>query len=82
MRMTEQEFRDECIYSATMSRVKTMLAKRLITEDEYWKINEKMKARYHPVSDGLVSENDLLCVRNRGLMVSGRRRGNAENHDH
>ena len=82
MRMTEQEFRDECVYSATMSHVKTMLAKGLISEDEYWKINGKMKARYNPVSDGLLSENSLLCVRNRGLMVSGRRRENAENHIH
>lgn len=65
MRMTEQEFRDECIYTVTMSHIKTLLAKGLITEDEYWKINAKMKDRYHPVSDGLVSENELLCVRNR-----------------
>ena len=56
MRMTEQEFRDECIYSVTMSHVKTMLVKGLISEDEYWMINAKMKDRYHPVSDGLVSE--------------------------
>ena len=65
MRMTEQEFRDECIYSVTMSHVKTMLERGLITEEEYWQINSKMKARYQPISDGLVSENDLLCVRNR-----------------
>ena len=65
MRMTEQEFRDECIYSVTMSHIKTMLERGLITKEEYWQINAKMKARYQPISDGLVSENDLLCVRNR-----------------
>ena len=65
MRMTEQEFRDECIYSVTMSHVKTMLERGLISEEEYWKINAKMKARYQPISDGLVSENGLLCVQNR-----------------
>lgn len=65
MRMTEQEFRDECVYSVTMSHVKTMLERGLISEDEYWKINARMKEKYHPISDGLVSENDLLCARNR-----------------
>ena len=65
MRMTEQEFQDECIYSVTMSHVKTMLKRGLISEKEYWKINTKMKGRYQPISDGLVSENNLLFVRNR-----------------
>ena len=64
MRMTEQEFRGECIYSVTMSHVKTMLKRGLISEKEYWKINTKMKGRYQPISDGLVSENNLLFVRN------------------
>ena len=57
MNMTKQEFRNEMLYSVTMGRVKLM--------DEYRMINEKMKAKYHPISDGLVSENTLLCARNR-----------------
>ena len=65
MRMTEKEFRDECIYSVTMSHFKTMLERRLISEEEYWNINAKMKGRYLPVSDGLISENSLLCAQNR-----------------
>ena len=65
MNMTEQEFRNEMLYSVTMGRVKLMLERGLITMDEYSMINEKMKAKYHPISDGLVSENTLLCVRNR-----------------
>ena len=65
MQMTEQEFRNEMIYSVTMWRVKIMLERGLITMNEYRSINEKMKAKYQPISDGLVSENTLLCVRNR-----------------
>lgn len=65
MQMTEQEFRTEMLYSVTMGRVKLMLERGLITMDEYRMINEKMKAKYSPISDGLVSENTLLCVQNR-----------------
>ena len=46
MQMTEQEFRNEMIYSITMWRVKIMLERGLITMDEYRLINEKMKAKY------------------------------------
>ena len=63
--MNEQEFRDELVYSVTMAHVKTMLEKDLISEEEYWQINTKMKETYRPISDGLVSENDVLCARNR-----------------
>ena len=61
MMMSQEEFRNECIYSVTMSHIKTMLKRGLITEAEYREINTKMKAKYLPVSDGLVSEKDLLC---------------------
>ena len=65
MNMTEEEFRNECIYEVTMSHFKTMLERGLISEEEYWQINTNMKAKYQPISDGLVSEKDLLCVPNR-----------------
>ena len=65
MKMTEQEFRNETAYSVTMTQVKRMLNEGLINTDEYWRINVEMKAKYHPVSDGLVSEIDLLCIKNR-----------------
>ncbi len=65
MKMTEQEFRNETAYSVTMAQVKRMLETGLITIEEYWKINTKMKSKYHPVSDGLISEIDLICVQNR-----------------
>lgn len=65
MKMTEEEFRNEGAYSVTMAQVKRMLEKGLITKEEYWRINAKMKMKYHPVSDGLISEIDLICVQNR-----------------
>ena len=65
MRMTKQEFRNERLYNSTMVQVKKMLALGLITEPEYWRINTKMKEKYRPVSNGLVSENELLCAVNR-----------------
>ncbi len=65
MRMTEEEFRNETAYSVTMTQVKKMLEMGFITIEEYWKINAKMKSKYHPVSDGLISEIDLICVQNR-----------------
>lgn len=65
MKMTKQEFQSEMIYSITMAHIKKLLERGLITVDEYRLINEKMKAKYQPISDGLVSENTLLCVGNR-----------------
>lgn len=76
MMMTQQEFRSEAIYSVTMSHVKTMLERGLISEDEYWVINTKMKEKYRPISDGLVSEIDLISGRSRALIGSERRREN------
>ena len=65
MRMTKQEFRNERLYNSTMVQVKKMMKLGLITEPEYWRINTKMKEKYRPVSNGLVSENELLCAVNR-----------------
>ena len=65
MRMTEQEFRNEYLYTSTMAQVRKMLQDGLISEEDYWQINTKMKAKYRPISDGLISENELLCVQKR-----------------
>lgn len=62
MRMTEQEFRNEYLYTSTMAQVRKMLQDGLISEEDYWQINTKMKEKYRPISDGLISENELLCV--------------------
>ena len=46
----------------TMVHVKNLLKKGLVTMEEYWQINAKFKEKYNPVSDGLLSENELLCT--------------------
>ena len=58
MRMSNQEFRNEYLYSITMGHVGRMLARGLITEEEYQEVNRRMKEKYNPVSDGLISESD------------------------
>ena len=65
MRMTEAEFHNERLYGSTMQQVKKLLKMGLITVSDYWRINTKMKEKYKPVSDGLMSENELLCTGNR-----------------
>ena len=72
MKLTKREFRNEYAYGVTMGLVKIMLRKRMISFRDYWRTNRKMKAKYKPVTDGLISENDLLCVRNRALMGAGK----------
>ena len=72
MRMTEQEFRDEYRYSVIMTQYKRMLKRGMITESDYWTLNRKYKERFHPVTDGLIAEYDLLCHRSRALMLSGK----------
>ena len=62
MRMTEQEFRNARLYNSTMAQFKKMLKEGLISEDNYWQINTKMKEKYRPISDGLISENELICA--------------------
>lgn len=76
MMMTEQDFKNEAIYSVTMAHVKTMLERGLISEAEYWTINTKMKEKYRPISDGLVSEIDLISGQSRALIGGERRREN------
>jgi hypothetical protein len=60
MRLSEDEFRRERIYTSTMVQVKKLLKLHLIDTEEYWRINTRMKEKYHPVSDGLISETGLL----------------------
>ncbi len=68
MELTKQEFQNECLFSVTMSHVRSMLKKGLISQDEYCQMRDKMKQKYHPVSDGLISETDLQATENRGLI--------------
>ncbi len=69
------EFWNETAYSVTMVYVKRMLGMELVSGEEYWKINTKMKRRYRPISDGLVSEIDMICMQVKALTLSKRRRG-------
>ena len=62
MRMSSEEFRNEYLYNSTMAQVKKLLEEGLISEEYYWQINTKMKAKYLPISDGLISENELICA--------------------
>ena len=72
MRMTDQEFRNEYLYTTTMTHIRGMLDNGLISEEEYWRINARMKEKYHPISDGLILESDLLCRQNRANMGAGK----------
>ena len=56
MSMTEKEFRNEYLYNSTMFQVGRMLEMGMITDEDYCRINTKMKAKYLPASGGLVSE--------------------------
>ena len=51
-----------------MSHVQSMLQNDLISQDEYCQMRDKMKQKYHSVSDGLISESDLQAAENRGLI--------------
>ena len=79
MRMSTQEFRNEYLYNVTMGHVERMLARGLITEEEYQKVNRWMKEKYNPVSDGLISESDLQTRKNRAIMGTGKEAGSLEN---
>ena len=56
MSMTEKEFRNEYLYNSTMFHAGRMLEMGMITDEDYCRIRTKMKAKYLPVSGGLVSE--------------------------
>ncbi len=79
MLMSNQEFRNEYLYSITMGHVGRMLARGLITEEEYQEVNRRMKETYNPVSDGLILESDLQTRKNRAIMGTGKEAGSLEN---
>ena len=65
MKMDEREFRNELAYDITMLYIREMMARGVISTDEYWVIDTKMKAKYLPLSDGLIAECALLSVQKR-----------------
>ena len=55
--MTEEQFRNEYLYTSTMQQVRKMVEMGMITDAEYCRIETKMRAKYLPLSDGLLSES-------------------------
>ena len=72
MRMTKQEFQREAAYAVTMSHVKGLLEKGMITLEEYREMSARMREKYQPVTDGLIFESDLLSGGNRANMGAGK----------
>ena len=79
MNMSDPEFRNEYLFSVTMGHVRRMLEKGLITEGEYREACRRMKEKYCPVTDGLISESDLQIGKKRAIMGTGKEAGNIEN---
>ncbi|MCC8044853.1 MAG: hypothetical protein LIP12_05060 [Clostridiales bacterium] len=55
--MTDEEIRSDMLYHATVSIAKSMLEKRLITEEEYAIIDTNLLKKYRPYLGTLLSEN-------------------------
>lgn len=61
--MTQKELRDDMLYQAGISAVKTMLDQGLITEEEYADINAILLQSYRPYLGSLLSENTCYSPR-------------------
>ena len=57
--MSEEMFKAEKLYRATMTIAKSMLVKNLITEEEYSIIDTKMLEKYRPVFGSLLAQTSL-----------------------
>ena len=55
-RMSKEQMRQEKLYQATMSMVRRMLEKGLISEEEYRQIDTMFLEKYRPVFGTLFSE--------------------------
>ena len=58
-RMTEEQFRAEKLYQATMNMARRMLSQGLISEEEYCQIDTIFLEKYHPVFGTLFSAMPL-----------------------
>ena len=56
MNMSNQDFRNEYLYGATMRHIRGMLEKGLISAEEYREAEERMRKKYRPTSGGLLTE--------------------------
>lgn len=55
--MSEEQMRREKLYQATMSKVRAMLEKEMISEEEYAIIDTIFLGKYRPVFGTLFSES-------------------------
>ena len=55
-RMSKEQMRQEKLYQATMSMVRRMLEKGLISEEEYRQIDTMFLEKYRPLFGALCSE--------------------------
>lgn len=58
--MSEDQFQNEMRYQTTMSLVRSMLEKGMISEEEYYEFDTIMLEKYHPVFGTLFSDIHLL----------------------
>lgn len=58
--MSEEQFRREKLYQATMSLVRQMQRTHLITDEEYHQLDTIFAQKYEPIFGGLYAETDLL----------------------
>lgn len=52
--------REDMLYHIALSIAKTMLEKRLVSDEEFAKIDTMLLQRYRPYLGKLLSENDLI----------------------
>lgn len=67
---------NDLIYQVTMSFVRQMLEKGLITDDEYREFDEKMIMKYSPQIGLLVADIDLINCGLYGNMYTRKEGGN------
>ena len=75
MLISEDEFNREMHYQLVMHFVRIMLLERLISEDEFFRIEVRNRERYKPLIGILLSGKFLLRSSNRvDVFISGRDR--------
>lgn len=59
-KITDSQFRNEMLYQTTMSLVKRMLSKGMISKEEYYEIDTIMLGKYQPIIGTLLWDISLL----------------------
>lgn len=58
--MSKEQMKREMLYQTTMSMVRRMLEKSLISEEEYAEIDTRMQEKYKPSLGTLFADIDLI----------------------